>query len=255
MHSQDSFPANSETEPLIGEDSLSGLTETSIRHAFITKVYGILCSQLLVTTVLGGLVMVYGEPLLKTNPGMGMFFLFTSLAVSVGLMCVLMCNPGLMRQSPTNYIILFVFTLAESVLVGFICIEYTKQSVLIVTAVTAFVVFGLTLFACQTSYDFTGWGPYLMCAVLVLMGMSFCFWIAYMLGLAGTQAFQTMRLVYAGLSAIIFSFYIVYDTQLIVGGKHGRQFAIDDYCMAALALYIDIIQLFLNLLQLLGQRK
>merc|ERR1719379_2227595 len=108
------------------------------------------------------------------------------MAVSIAAMCTFMCNPGLMRQSPQNYIILFVFTLAESVLVGFICVQYTKESVLIVLAVTALVVFALTLFACQTTYDFTGCGPYLLCALMVMCGMSLVFWIAAMCGLAGS---------------------------------------------------------------------
>merc|ERR1719478_382830 len=103
-----------------------------------------------------------------------MFCMFASLAVTIGAMCVFMCQPALMRSSPTNYIILFIFTLAESVLVGFICIQYTKESLLLVLGVTALVVFGLTLFACQTTYDFTGFGPYLFAAMLVLIAGSFC---------------------------------------------------------------------------------
>jgi hypothetical protein len=48
--------------------------------------------------------------------------------------------------------------------------------------------------------------------------------------------------------------YLVYDTQLIVGGNHRKhQFSIDDYAMAAICLYIDIIQLFLMFL--CGRRR
>merc|ERR1719265_411316 len=130
--------------------------------------------------------MVYGEQLLKTNPSMGMFLMFFSLALTIAMMCTFSCNPGLMRRIPHNYIILFIFTLAESVLVGFICIQYTKESVLIVLAVTALVVFSLTLFACQTTYDFTGFGPYLLVALMVMMGMSFAFFIGSLMGLASS---------------------------------------------------------------------
>lgn len=251
--------AKEDTQLLSNANTLDCISDTGSRNGFVMKVYGILCAQLALTTVLGGLIMNWGEPLMKTNPSMAMFLMFTSLAVSIGMMCVFMCNPTLMRQYPTNYIILFAFTVAESVLVGFICIQYTKESVLIVTGITAFVVFGLTFFACQTTYDFTGCGPYLAVAVLVLIGMSFVLFLGSMLGLASSPAFQTLRLVYAGFGAVLFSFYIVYDTQLIVGGKHGaarqNQMSIDDYCMAAIMLYMDIIQLFLHLLQLFGERK
>ena len=52
----------------------------------------------------------------------------------------------------------------------------------------------------------------------------------------------------------------VFDTQLIVGcsptGKpHQFAFTPDDYIMAALQLYLDIINLFILILSLLGDRK
>lgn len=234
---------------------LNSLTDKAVRNGFIRKVYGILVTQLLVTTVVGGVVMKYCDQWMVTNPSLITLLQFASIAVTIGVMCVFCCAPQLMRQSPANYIILAVFTMAEGVMIGFICIQYTRESVLIVTAVTTFVVFGLTLFACQTKSDFTGCGPYLFAGLLVLMGMSFAFWIASMLGLHG-QAFETMRMVYAGFGAMLFSFYIVYDTQLIIGGKHHKhQFSVDDYAMAAINLYLDIINLFIFLLQLFGDRR
>ena len=56
---------------------------------------------------------------------------------------------------------------------------------------------------------------------------------------------------------MLFSFYIVYDTQLIVGGKHRKiMFHIDDYVLAAVSLYLDVINLFLMILRLLnGERE
>lgn len=44
------------------------------------------------------------------------------------------------------------------------------------------------------------------------------FTIAAMLGQADTEAFKIIRLIFAACGAMLFSFYIVYDTQLIVGG-------------------------------------
>merc|ERR1712107_934309 len=132
--------------------------------------------------------------------------------------------------------------IAESVMVGFICIQYTQRSVLIALAITAIVVLSLTLFACQTSYDFTGMGPYLFCACMVMIAFGFVMMIASLAGVSDSSM-HGIRLVYAACGALLFSMYIVYDTQLIVGGKHGRKFSIDDYAMAAISLYIDIVQL------------
>ena len=47
-----------------------------------------------------------------------------------------------------------------------------------------------------------------------------------------------------------FSIYLIFDTQLILG-RFGMQYEIDDYILAALNIYIDIIQLFLFILNLL----
>ncbi|CAJ1445306.1 unnamed protein product [Effrenium voratum] len=105
-------------------------------------------------------------------------------------------------------------------------------------------------------YDFTGFMPYLFSALMVLFFFGLALSIASWCGAAGSGAFKVLNLVYAGLGALIFSFYIILDTQLIVGGKHNKhRFSIDDYCMAAINIYVDIIQLFLFLLELFGNRR
>lgn len=55
---------------------------------------------------------------------------------------------------------------------------------------------------------------------------------------------NTMHIIYATIAAIIFGLYIVYDTQLIIGTKNFK-YSIDDYIIAALELYVDIIGLFI----------
>lgn len=228
-----------------------GLSETSVRHGFVRKVYGILGTQLLVTTILGGTVMKKSESMAPEDAGVLMFL---SLAGSVATMMVFWCCPQVMRRSPTNYILLGMFTLAKSVMVGFICSQYSEESVLVALGMTCFVVAGLTAFAFQTKHDFTGFGPYLWCGSLVMLGISFTMMFASAFGLSGA-AFQTARLCMAGFGALLFSAYIVYDTQLIVGDKHAHKFSVDDYAAAAIMLYIDIVQLFLYLLELFGDRR
>jgi len=251
-----------ERQPLIGGDAppyneeLAGIESTAVRHGFVQKVYGILGTQLLVTTVVGGLVMTWASTALKSNPSLVMGLMFMSMVGTCSTMCVFTCCPDTMRQSPTNYIVLSIFTLAEAVLVGVVSSTYTKESVLMVLAVTVLVVLGLTLFACQTKYDITGFMPYFVALSMVMCGFGMVLWIGSMFGLAGSAAFHGMRLLYAFFGALLFSGFIVLDTQMIVGGKHSKySFGLDDYCMAAINLYMDIIQLFLFLLELLGDRK
>eukprot|EP00437_Effrenium_voratum_P037794 CAMPEP_0181474462 /NCGR_PEP_ID=MMETSP1110-20121109/40670_1 /TAXON_ID=174948 /ORGANISM="Symbiodinium sp., Strain CCMP421" /LENGTH=249 /DNA_ID=CAMNT_0023599647 /DNA_START=74 /DNA_END=823 /DNA_ORIENTATION=+ len=247
-----------ETTPLINQPGadISAISDKEVRHGFIRKVYGILGCQLLLTTLIAGLITIYGANLVVHSPGTVMTLIVLSTAMSIGVLCTFMCCPDTMRNSPTNYLLLTAFTVAESVLVGFICVQYTVQSVLVTLAITAAVVLTLTLFAFQTKYDFTGFMPYLFSALMVLFFFGLALSIASWCGAAGSGAFKVLNLVYAGLGALIFSFYIILDTQLIVGGKHNKhRFSIDDYCMAAINIYVDIIQLFLFLLELFGNRR
>lgn len=139
-----------------------------------------------------------------------------------------------------------MFTILESLLVGFVVSTYQTYSVFLVFLLT-FAIFGLlSAYAMFTDTDFTGMGTYLFAALagLCLMSLILCFF-------PGEMAAK----VQAGIGAILFSFYIVYDTQLIMGGKHKIQFGIDDYVFAALNIYMDILNLFLDLLRILGEQN
>merc|ERR1712070_563059 len=101
-----------------------------------------------------------------------------------------------------------------------------------------------------TTSDFTGLGPYLVCALLAMASLSFALALAHHWGFAVAP----LQMLYAFGGTILFSFFIVYDTQMIVGGDHKQEFSVDDYAMAAICLYMDIIQLFLQILSLLGSK-
>lgn len=54
--------------------------------------------------------------------------------------------------------------------------------------------------------------------------------------------------------AAIYCGYILVDTQLILGGKN-KQLSLDNHILGSVILYVDIIGLFLKILQLLGEKK
>jgi protein lifeguard len=53
-------------------------------------------------------------------------------------------------------------------------------------------------------------------------------------------------MIYGGLASLIFCGYIIYDTDNII-----KRYTYDEYIWASVALYLDIINLFLALLDLL----
>lgn len=54
------------------------------------------------------------------------------------------------------------------------------------------------------------------------------------------------QMIYGGLSAIIFSAYIVYDTDNLI-----KRYTYDEFIWASVALYLDVINLFLAMLEVL----
>ena len=64
---------------------------------------------------------------------------------------------------------------------------------------------------------------------------------------------QVSSLALATIGVVVFSLYLVYDIQLVIGGRHKKyQFGVDDYVFAALNLYLDVVNLFLCILALVG---
>ena len=60
---------------------------------------------------------------------------------------------------------------------------------------------------------------------------------------------------YGSAEALVFSLYIVYDTQLMMGGKHKYALSPEEYVFASLNLYLDIINLFLYILMIVGAAR
>ena len=99
----------------------------------------------------------------------------------------------------------------------------------------------LTLYACQSkrNFGFMGAGLFAGLWVMIAWGFLQMFFGSY-LGGAG-------RTVWALCGSLLFCGFIIYDTNEIM--KH---YGVDDYIIAAIELYLDVINLFLYLLQLLS---
>jgi len=220
-----------------------------VRVGFVRKVYSILCAQLLLTVLVAAPICMAGLQWLQGHEWM----LVLSVVVLMITMCAMMCCQQAMRSYPTNYIFLFALTLAQSVLVGFVSAAYTWQSVILAAGITLAIFAAMTTYAWCTKSDFTGAGPYLFAACSTLLIFGFTLSILSMFGVELKWAMMC----YDFIGVVLFTMYIVYDTQLIMGelGGHKLSFGIDDYAFAALSLYLDIINLFLHILSLFGERN
>lgn len=230
-------------------EGLVGMAPSTVRKGFIQKVYTILTFQLILTFLIAAPFQNPAlQPWIHSNTWIMWPVYMMCLGAVVGVAC---CCQSIARTFPYNYIFLLFVTVCISIVVGFVTAFYTTSSVILAVAATA-VTFGmLTAYACFTKTDFTGLGPYLMGALFAMIGMSF---VITFVGLF-FELPPWVQVVYSILGVLLFSFYIIYDTQMIVGGNHKNQFSVDDYVFAALNLYLDIINLFLYLLSLLGSRN
>jgi hypothetical protein len=242
---------------------------SDIRLAFVKKVYGILGSMLLITFgIASPFVFATDSTMDWMNDNKWLFYavLLILMAQHLFNMCMMMqmccggsslytCYMKMFTTVPANFLYLIVYACCFGVVTGYICGQYTVESVLVVFAISFALILALTAYAVYTKADFTGFGVYILVA---LLGLLFIVIVGFFFPMG-----SIFHRIVGGIGATIFGFLIVYDTQLIFGsasvklGGGSRQFeySIDMYAFAAYNLYLDFVNFFLFLLQLFGERK
>ena len=254
--------------------------ERAIRMGFIRKVYSILSTQLLVTVAIivafvglsfydwdpfknaidestcpvgGHELECYncernGTTLCLTDFGYSIlsnsWVTWVLFVPMIAFICLLHC---VKNTYPVNYIVLFLYTGVMGVFLGFICTSYFAagwgDQVLMAAGITVGIFLALTLFTMQSKVDFAFLGPFLFAAlwILILWSLFTSFFLP-----GGFGGF-TYHKIFSLVGALVFCGFIIYDTNNII-----RKFGVDDFIIAAIELYLDVINLFLYLLALLS---
>ncbi|XP_077580109.1 transmembrane BAX inhibitor motif containing 1a [Stigmatopora nigra] len=219
----------------------------SVRHAFIRKVYMILALQLLVTTAIVA-VFTFVHPV-RNFVQQNQAVYWASYAVYFITHLVLVCCKGPRRKFPWNMILLSIFTLALSYMAGSISSYYDTSAVFLALSITVVVCIAVTVFCFQTKVDFTKCrGFFCVLGIVVFVtGIITCIVLSF-------QYIYWLHMLYAAIGAIAFTLFLAYDTQLLIGN---RKYSIssEEYVFGALSLYVDIVQIFLFLLQIFGSSK
>lgn len=221
-------------------DAAFEFAEKTVRLGFIRKVFGLLSLQLAVTVAVTTLFVLSAptKNYVFANP----WTFWTAFGVSFGLIILMGVSESVRRSYPMNLIVLSAFTLAESVLVGTIAATYNPATVLLAAGVTGGVVLGLFAFSLQTKVDLTASSG-------LLFSIFTAFFFASIIQMFVHAKALHMVLVVGG--AVLFSVYLVFDVQMIMGG-HKYAISPDEYVFATLNLYLDVINLFLYILQILS---
>ncbi|NXJ82905.1 LFG4 protein, partial [Trogon melanurus] len=206
-----------------------------IRMAFLRKVYSIFSIQVLLTTVTSA-IFLYStgvQAFVHERPALLLISAIGSLAVIVALTLY-------RHQHPINLYLLFGFYSVLQMTVYFFLFVVSFYDVSIVLQafiLTTAVFLGLTAYTLQSKRDFSKFGA----------GLFACLWILFFSGFLRLYFYsETIELVFAAAGALLFCGFIIYDTHLLM-----HKLSPEEYILAAINLYMDIIDLFLHLLRLL----
>lgn len=197
---------------------------------FVKTTYKFFAGSLLLATI-GALVGFY-DPFFVAQYRIPIFILEIALIFALGFV---QDKPGV------NLAVFAAFSFISGLaLVPLLSFVMAKNSGIVAQALAmTTIIFGImSIFALKTKKDLANMGTALFWSVLVI----------FVFGLLNYIVFKSpmFQFVIASAVVLIFSLYIAYDTQNIVRGRY------DNPIMAAIALYLDVLNIFTALLQILG---
>eukprot|EP00746_Dinoflagellata_sp_MGD_P167597 gnl/MRDRNA2_/MRDRNA2_98355_c0_seq1.p1 gnl/MRDRNA2_/MRDRNA2_98355_c0~~gnl/MRDRNA2_/MRDRNA2_98355_c0_seq1.p1 ORF type:complete len:260 (+),score=30.85 gnl/MRDRNA2_/MRDRNA2_98355_c0_seq1:138-917(+) len=225
-------------------ESIHGKIEISIRNDFIRKVYSLLTIEIFATAAICAVFMLY-KPLreasitfVKEHNLMWQIVMCASLMASI---CALMVKKN---EYPANYQLMAVFVFVMSCNIGVVCAFFYAagkgMAIAQAVAVTATIFLTLSAYAHWSKVEFDFSHGFLICVLTSLILFGF---VAYISGST------LMVFVYHVIGVLVFCGFILYDTSMLI-----HKYGCDDYIIASIELYLDIINLFLHILALLGDR-
>ena len=168
--------------------------------------------------------------------------------VMFGVMMAMLFGVSALRNSSMGVVMLLGFTFVAGFFLGPILqaalsLKNGSQIVGLAAGGTALIFVSLATYATVTKRDFSGMGKFLFVGLILLVVASLA-----------NLFFQipALALTISAIAVLLFSAFLLYDISRIVNGGE------TNYVMATLAVYLDLYNLFVNLLNLLmaftGQR-
>ena len=210
----------------------AGYVQESASVSFMKKTYQLLAASMIAAAAGAYVTMPYAETIMQYKWfifGAELLVLFFGLSMTRG-------KPGL------NLSMLFIFTFLTGVtLVPLLAalIGAGNGAVIGNAFLMTSVLFGaLSLFAINSKKDYASWGKPLFITLIVVI-------IASLVNMFLLQSPMIHVIITAGI-LLLFSLFTIYDTQNIANGAY------DSPVDAAVSLYLDFLNMFTALLQLLG---
>ena len=210
----------------------SNVTTTTSSVAFMKKTYQLLAASMVTAAAGAYMTMPYAVEIMQYKWfifGAELLILFFGLSMSRG-------KPGL------NLFMLFAFTFLSGVSLVPLLARFIGMgggSTIGTAFLMTSVLFGaLSLFAINSKSDYSSWGkPLFITLIIVIIASLVNYFILNS---------PIMHIVITAGILLLFSLFTIYDTQNIANGAY------DSEIDAAVSLYLDFLNMFTALLQLLG---
>eukprot|EP01017_Pseudomicrothorax_dubius_P051321 TRINITY_DN9857_c0_g1_i2.p1 TRINITY_DN9857_c0_g1~~TRINITY_DN9857_c0_g1_i2.p1 ORF type:complete len:279 (+),score=28.52 TRINITY_DN9857_c0_g1_i2:40-876(+) len=243
-------PLQIEMEPGISKEEaeMNGATKKAsskafdfadIRMAFIRKVYVILTIQFFLTTCM--CFYTESQSSFKKFILDNTVVLYLMIGIQVTTLIILSCCMSRAKRSPFSYIFLILYTVSEMWLVSYASARFSPKTVTLAISLTMGITLALAIYACFTKDDITYCGGMLftLAACFILMAFFYIF-----------VRSQFSDLLYCIAGILLYSIYVIYESQLLVEGKR-YELSMNDYIIASLLIYVDLVRIFLYILRIL----
>ncbi|MDP3621171.1 MAG: Bax inhibitor-1/YccA family protein [Polynucleobacter sp.] len=219
-----------------GFGQTGSVTNAQTRNRVLRNTYALLALSMVPTVIGAWLGVAMGFSMFEGSPFMS-FMIF--MAVAFGFFWAINRN----KDNGLGVVLLLGFTFFMGVmlsrLIGFTLNSYTNGATLIMAAFggTALIFTVMASIATVSKRDFSGMSKFLMVGVLLLiLAMVANIWLQI----------PALMLTLMVVAIAIFSAFILVDVQRVINGGE------TNYIMATLAIYLDVYNVFTNLLALFG---
>jgi FtsH-binding integral membrane protein len=208
------------------------------RATLVRRTYGLVFLGILVTML--GTAFAMSQP--QLFGAVARHPIITMLCAFIPLFMVMRAP----RAFPQNIVLTLLFTFIEGIWLSVPMLMYERMQPGIVgqAGLLTFATFGaLTMYAVFSRRDFSAWGQFFRIGLWVVLA-------TMILNMFFQN--QTAHLWISAGVLLVFSGLLVFDTWRIVrSGTYGP----DDYVPAAVQIYLDLINIFLAILSLLGGNR
>jgi FtsH-binding integral membrane protein len=210
------------------------------RATLARRTYGLVFLSVLVT--MGGVAFA------GTQPGLMQAVLAHPFLSFLAVLAPLLLAQMNARSFPRNVILTLLFTFVEGVFISPFLYLMQQQAPGAVgqAGILTFSAFGaLSLYGLTSRRDFSAWGSFLTVGLLVLI-------VALIINSFVASVGASLWL--SAVGVLIFSGLLVFDTwRLLRSGQLGQ----DDYVLATVSIYLDLLNMFMFILRLLsgGSRR